>query len=34
MPENARLLRDLVEGAGGEYYCHDAHPDVGGCDVC
>lgn len=28
MPENARLLRDLVEGAGGEYYCHDAHPDV------
>lgn len=27
-PENARLLRDLVEGAGGEYYCHDAHPDV------
>ena len=28
MPENARLLRDLVEGAGGAYYCHDAHPDV------
>ena len=28
MPENARLLRDLVEGAGGMYYCHDAHPDV------
>lgn len=28
IPENARLLRDLVEGAGGEYYCHDAHPDV------
>lgn len=28
MPENARLLRDLVEDAGGEYYCHDAHPDV------
>ena len=28
MPENARLLRDPVEGAGGEYYCHDAHPDV------
>lgn len=28
MPENARLLRDLVEGAGGEYYCHDAHPGV------
>lgn len=28
MPENARLLCDLVEGAGGEYYCHDAHPDV------
>ena len=28
MPENARLLRDLVEGAGGEYYCHDEHPDV------
>ena len=28
MPENARLLRDLVEGAGGEYCCHDAHPDV------
>lgn len=28
MPENARLLRDLVEGAGGGYYCHDAHPDV------
>lgn len=28
MPENARLLRDLVEGAGGEYYCHDAHPNV------
>lgn len=28
MPENARLLRGLVEGAGGEYYCHDAHPDV------
>lgn len=28
MPENARLLRDLVEGAGGEYYRHDAHPDV------
>ena len=28
MPENARLLRDLVEGAGGVYYCHDAHPDV------
>ena len=28
MPENARLLRDMVEGAGGEYYCHDAHPDV------
>lgn len=30
MPENARLLRDLVEGAGGAYYCHDAHPDVEG----
>lgn len=30
MPENARLLRDLVEGAGGVYYCHDAHPDVEG----
>ena len=28
MPENARLLRDLVEGAGGVYCCHDAHPDV------
>ena len=28
MPENARLLRDLVEDAGGAYYCHDAHPDV------
>lgn len=28
MPENARLLRDLVEDAGGGYYCHDAHPDV------
>ena len=28
MPESARLLCDLVEGAGGEYYCHDAHPDV------
>lgn len=28
MPENARLLRDLVEDTGGEYYCHDAHPDV------
>lgn len=28
MPENARLLRDPVEDAGGEYYCHDAHPDV------
>lgn len=28
MPENARLLRDLVEDAGGMYYCHDAHPDV------
>lgn len=28
MPENARLLRDLVEDAGGEYYCHDAHPGV------
>ena len=28
MPENARLLCDLVEGAGGEYYCHDAHHDV------
>ena len=28
MPENARLLRDLVEEAGGVYYCHDAHPDV------
>lgn len=28
MPENARLLRDMVEDAGGEYYCHDAHPDV------
>ena len=28
MPESARLLRDLVEGAGGAYYCHDAHPDV------
>lgn len=28
MPENARLLRDPVEGAGGVYYCHDAHPDV------
>lgn len=28
MPENARLLHDLVEGAGGEYYCHDVHPDV------
>lgn len=28
MPENARLLRDLVEDAGGVYYCHDAHPDV------
>lgn len=27
-PENARLLRDLVEDAGGAYYCHDAHPDV------
>lgn len=30
MPENARLLRDLVEDAGGAYYCHDAHPDVEG----
>ncbi len=30
MPENVRLLRDLVEGAGGMYYCHDAHPDVEG----
>lgn len=30
MPENARLLRDLVEGAGVVYYCHDAHPDVEG----
>lgn len=30
MPENARLLRDLVEGTGGVYYCHDAHPDVEG----
>lgn len=30
MPENARLLCDLVEGAGGAYYCHDAHPDVEG----
>lgn len=28
MPENARLLRDLVEDAGGVYYCHDAHPGV------
>lgn len=28
MPENARLLRDLVEDAGGVYCCHDAHPDV------
>lgn len=28
MPENARLLCDLVEGAGGVYYCHDAHPGV------
>ena len=28
MPENAHLLRDLVEDAGGMYYCHDAHPDV------
>lgn len=28
MPENARLLRDLVEGAGGVYCCHDAHSDV------
>lgn len=28
MPENARLLRDLVEDAGGAYHCHDAHPDV------
>lgn len=28
MPENARLLCDLVGGAGGEYCCHDAHPDV------
>lgn len=28
MPENARLLRDLVEGAGGSYSGHDAHPDV------
>lgn len=28
MPENARLLRDLVEGAGGVYCCHDAHPGV------
>ena len=28
MPENAQLLRDLVEGAGGVYCCHDAHPDV------
>lgn len=28
MPENARLLRDLVEDADGVYCCHDAHPDV------
>ena len=28
MPENARLLRDLVEDAGGVYCCHDAHPGV------
>lgn len=28
MPENARLLCDLVEGAGGVYYCRDAHPGV------
>lgn len=28
MPENAQLLRDLVEDAGGAYHCHDAHPDV------
>lgn len=33
MPENARLLRDLVEGAGVVYYCHDAHPDVEGGDA-